>query len=402
MVYHTGAVSIAGGHGFAYSNGEPIGFWPVGYSALIGGAYWIFGPSLRVSYVVNVILGIASIFAVHRFARWLYDERVAMLSAWITALYPTFILYTTIVASENVFIPLVVAAVYVALRAARGPGRGREVLLAGALLGLSVLVRPTAFLLPAVPLVMGLAMGNQILRSLAVTATIVLVMVLLSIPWGLRNENVFGRFNLTSFNGGINLWMGNHPGSDGRYAAIPDAYAALPIAERDAALKQTAIEFISRHPLEFVRLAVLRTGVTMRAETIASVWNSVGIERTFGSSGIFKFKIACTLGYYLVLVGAAIALAKDALAGRFAQRELVLASILIVLSLPFVVIVGQDRYHLPLVPFLIIAASSMARVEVRNEWLSQAEISEGPAFRLSKGTASVAESGAASTLKRRG
>ena len=39
---------------------------------------------------------------------------------------------------------------------------------------------------------------------------------------GLTTLLVLGEFVLIATNGGPNLWMGNHPGADGTYTALPD------------------------------------------------------------------------------------------------------------------------------------------------------------------------------------
>jgi len=145
--------------------------------------------------------------------------------------------------------------------------------------------------------------------------------------------------------------MGNHEGTDGMAAMLPpDIPRAL--AERDAELRQRATRFILADPVRFVRLALLRTWVTLRSDTIAAIWNVVGLEERFGKRSVTAAKMACTLGYFALLAGATLGVIGRARARVLDRGDAVLALGCSLIALPFVVIVGGNRYALPLQPLL--------------------------------------------------
>jgi hypothetical protein len=207
-IYHTGATQIAAGNGFAFEDGSPNGYWPAGYSAFLSVFYRIFGSSVAVAVTVNVLLSTLFIASTAWLARSLFGSRTAAISAWVVALYPGLIAYTTAVASENLFLPLLTL---IAL-AAVSPRVGFALLGGSAAVALAIAVRPTALLLPALFFIgafhLGLSWRAGVVRTLAVGA----LALVFCYPVAERNERIFGEFSYTSFNGGAVLWMGNHDG----------------------------------------------------------------------------------------------------------------------------------------------------------------------------------------------
>jgi 4-amino-4-deoxy-L-arabinose transferase-like glycosyltransferase len=361
FIYDTSARQIASGNGFAYANGNPIGFWPPGYSFLLAAAYRVAGPSQAAGFFVNVALGLVTILLTYETALRLFGGKAARWSALAVAAYPSFVLYTTVLASENAFVPLTLlvtlAGIEVARRHAWLPIAG-----AGAALGVAILVRATALALPAVTLVTELIHGPRWRRALLRTLAIVVVAIGICTPWGLRNLRVFGEFNLSSFNGGAALWMGNHEGASGTAVGVPPEFARHPLAVRDRLMRNAALAFVREHPGEALRLAGKRMAVTLRAETIAVVWNRSGIERRFGAWAVLPAKGIATAGYYALALAFLLGAVRVGRRRALARADLVPLTLMATMALPFVLIVGQDRYHFPLVaPAAMLAAAWWSR-----------------------------------------
>ena len=118
---------------------------------------------------------------------------------------------------------LVLAFILALDTASRRPSTAR-IALAGALIGVSSLVRPNVLLfLPpaAVWLYARVTAGASRRRSAAAAVTLLAASLLTVLPATLRNYRVSGEWVLISSNGGINLWAGNNPDADGVRAAIP-------------------------------------------------------------------------------------------------------------------------------------------------------------------------------------
>jgi 4-amino-4-deoxy-L-arabinose transferase-like glycosyltransferase len=358
LIYHQGATSLAAGRGFLDASGQPQGWWPVGYPALLAPFYRIFGARPTVAHAVNVLLAALTVAGIHRLALLLFGERSARLAALSFALHPTFILFASCVASENAMIPAVVWLAWLFARVGRDERAWRLSAAAGLVLGGAVYVRPTSGALLAAPVLLGLLRRERGLRVAGRAAVVGAVALAVLWPWGLRNERAFGVFSVTSMNGASNLWMGNHPGSDGGACTLPGDLEEGPVVPRERLLRQQALRFIGEHPGTYLTLVARRLWLTLRSDTAAVEWNASRITERFGSRAITGFK-ALTSGVYYLLVAAAIAAARRRRRAGRDWRDRYLAGLLALLALPFVLIVGGNRYLLPLLPFLAVWAAAL-------------------------------------------
>jgi 4-amino-4-deoxy-L-arabinose transferase-like glycosyltransferase len=372
-IYEQGAIAIARGSGFVGPTGEPIGSWPVGYPAILSLAYRVSGTDPVVAFGVNTVLSWATLVATAVLAWQWFDQRSAVLALWLVALNPTLILYTTCIASENAFIPGVVFVLAAATRSARTAGLQGALWAGatGALIGIVSYVRATIVIVALVVPVIYALHGLSRRVGLQRTAIAAVIAGLVILPGAFRNQEAFGKFQPFSLNGGSNLWMGNHEGTDGGYAPMPDRMTALPLAEMERQAKAEAMEFISADPLRYLALSLRRAVATMKSDTIAVVWNKIGIERRFGKRAELPLKLLTT-GAHLALWGLALAGLAVEIRRRWAVRRWRLSapvtmtvSALLLLAVPFVFIVSGNRYHLPLIPLAALLAASFVAGVVR-------------------------------------
>ncbi|MEJ7732900.1 MAG: glycosyltransferase family 39 protein [Polyangiaceae bacterium] len=149
--YHLGARRIAAGFGYSDEllvNGVPTWHawchYPVGYSALLGGVYRVFGDGSRVAPVTNAVIGALLCAVVHRLARHAMTPERARIAGLLAAFVPGLVVYAPLVMTEPVAaLGTLLAAWLMARDAARHPWRGA--LLAGLVVGLSTLVRPPSW-----------------------------------------------------------------------------------------------------------------------------------------------------------------------------------------------------------------------------------------------------------------
>jgi hypothetical protein len=287
-----------------------------------------------------------------------FGKAIANKAAWIIAVWPVLIQFTTVYASESLFIFLLLAARYV-----WGSSAGNALVRAviwGALLCGAVYVRPTAmplfFVLPAVYLLSTRDAKGAVV-SLCVAA---LTAGLFLAPWVVRNQQVFGTPVLVSANFGSNLWMGNNPQSTGAYMPLPDIQFADEIA-RDQYFKAQAMEYIKANPLEYVKLAARRVVITYDRETIGVAWNEPALRRVAGERGLMIAKAISTGFWWLVAASALVGIAW----ALWCRQVGLFHPLLVVMGIFFIVpvlTVGQDRYHLPLNPFLAMFAASAVQM----------------------------------------
>lgn len=292
-----------------------------------------------------------------RLATALFDQRVAIWATALLAAWPLLIQFTTILASEILFLVPVLMAMLLVIetRSARWP----HWLAFGALLAVASYLRPTATpLIVLLPLLQWLR--DRSLKPLLGWVLIGgLVCFLATWPWKARNTELFGQPTSLSTNFGANLWMGNNPQSRGAYQSL-DAYAGISNEkQRDDRMKNDALQFIRDNPGEFLRLGARRLIHTFDRETIGVVWNVGGIEQRFGPDSTVNklLKLVSTAYWYAVLLAALAGLVL--LARRDGWR--VMSNPVFVVSGFFaaipVITVGQDRYHIPLIPMLACLAT---------------------------------------------
>ena len=258
--YYQGALSLANGTGYVVE-GQPVTHWPIGYSAFLSVFFRLFGDSLQIVFLLNVLLDTGCIFIIWLLAhRWSGKLSVANIAAALYAILPGHVLFCMWVRSELLFSVLSFAALLAITETVKSQ---RYILLSavsGVLFGAACYVRPQTIILPAAFLV-GIALLRRPLRWrkwLAVFAVVHVVMVLAVVPGVKRTSRVAGRFAFMSTAGDLALFHGNNPYADG-----------TPVMGREAELVpegmtpgEFAMAYIKEHPMHFVRLIPKKLAVS--------------------------------------------------------------------------------------------------------------------------------------------
>lgn len=352
-LYDGFAKNIAFGKGYAFPGGDLTVYWPVGAPAVYAAIYKLFGTGGWPTAVFQALLGTVIVALTWRLARRYSSTRAAGVAAWLVACWPLLIQFTTILASELMFIALMLAALNVwAADRIRPLARA---CLWGALIAGATYVRPTAWpMLVIFPVCSYLA--DRHWRGAVLTLVVSAVTAaLLFAPWVHRNYQLFDRFVLVAANGGPNLWMGNNPASNGGYMPLPERAFANEV-ERDRFYGSEAVAFIKNHPLAYLQLSVRRAVMTYDRETIGVVWNQTGIEGRLGARALQPLKLLSTAYWLAMLSLGAWGVWRTWRLGRLAQVWPLFAALLFFAAVP-VMTVAQDRYHVPIDPLLAIFAS---------------------------------------------
>lgn len=236
-LYQRFARDIAKGLGYVTFEGTPTSYYPPGYPYFLGGIQWVLDQigwrgalPLTAAIVQSVLAGVAvwaivgvgdridpptGPFAPPGTTRRI---RTGLAAGAVFAVWPNVVVYSTVLLSESLFLPLFalfLLAVTRALTAAEP--RVRTWVLPGVLLGLTALVRPQVALV-AVALGAGLLVARRSLsQRLVALALVGLVAAAVVLPWSLRNVSTFGRFVAVSTNGGDNMCVGFNPSAQGRF-----------------------------------------------------------------------------------------------------------------------------------------------------------------------------------------
>ncbi|MCU0685234.1 MAG: glycosyltransferase family 39 protein [Polyangiaceae bacterium] len=227
--YDFGARRIAAGFGYSddvvvggVSRWHPWCHYPVGYSAFLGLIYRFFSDGPRAAPVANAVVGALVAVVAHRLARHAMSPARARLAGLLVALSPELIAYAALLMTEPLASlgPLAAAWVAVATRRRR-PLLGA--LAAGALVGLTTLVRPqTVLVAPALGLIAldGNAFRTTWRRALGVAAVGTAACLAVVAPWTVRNCRVMDGCAFVSTNAGWNLAIGAFPRATGRFETL--------------------------------------------------------------------------------------------------------------------------------------------------------------------------------------
>ncbi|SRR5579883_1556204 len=357
IAYDTFAQNLANCRNYGWDCHTPTAYWPVGTSFVYSLLYRVFGHVYWPIVVSNLVLDIGTVWLSICLAEKLFGRRVAALSGCFLALWPSQIQFTTVLASEQLFVALTMAGLVIWLN--ERLNLWLRVGLVGVILAADSYVRPTALLIPVLLLILRFVQTYEVRRNIAAILGMFLLMALLIAPWSIRNTEAFGQFVIISTNGGANLWMGNNPDSTGGFMELPQGVSRLNEAQRDRYLKLLAEAYIKAKPNLFVTRAIQRTIDTYSRESIGVLWNEASLTKCYGTWLLLPLKVINQIywvGMLVLGISGTILLGIKIGAGQLLIHPTVLfwgyfAAI-------HAVIVSQDRYHFPSIPMIGILGAS--------------------------------------------
>lgn len=326
------------------------------YPAFLAAVYSVSGLEWRLfaARLAQAALGAALAPLGYLLARRLFpkEEEAARFAGYALAFYPILILYPLALATENLFIPLVLAGTLALLRAA-DRARGRDYLLAGALFGLATLTRSVVF--PFVGLaVLWLWFAARQRRGAVIFLLAVLAFV---VPWSVRNTLLHRRVTFVENSLGYNLHMGFHPLSRGdfQYGISLELVPYLDDGLRGDLGAQAALGYIRADPGRVPELMLNKLGyffsLERRALTYFYANNFFGHIPTVSLVALF---LVFTLPFVLLATLAAAAVPFV----RVTKERLLIYLLITAYLLPHLFLISEDRFHMALVPMLAAFAGA--------------------------------------------
>lgn len=329
--YHAVATRIAQGLGYTWAWPDGVvthaAHYPVGYPALMGGAYALLGASPASAMVLNALFGALLVLGVHGSALRFTTLSRARLAALAVALHPTLVLYTAALMTEAVAGSLLVLlAAYASFLGTRGGGSVLRVPLGlgGALL---VLVRPQ--LLPILPVLGAVAVlvpleaspSRALLARLRAASEVLVVALACCLPWTLRNCQKMDGCVFISANGGWNLLIGTLPEGKGSFAPIagatvpPECRDEFGEAGKDRCFGRAGARRIRESPGAWLALAPQKLGQMFDHGAIASSYLQTSNPTLVTERGRTAIATLETLYSRLLLLGACVGLLRAARGG---------------------------------------------------------------------------------------
>lgn len=327
-------------------NDVVLAFRTPGYPAFVA----LCGGNVRAIRAVQAVIDASSILATFLLARRWLTPGASLLAAGLVAINPYLIYFTGLILSESLFAAMLIWGIALI---ARHNSTRTGWWIGAMLLALSVLVRPSAILLPVC-----LGIGATIATRGAtptptrwvppVGATMLILTGLILLPWAYRNWRVTGSWIWTTTNSGITLFDGFHAdasgASDQRFVQTMPQLRSMNEIERDRYLGDAARRFIIENPRRSVLLAAVK---------VARTWSPIPLSDEYG--GNWKY-VGAAMGYMLpfglmVFLG----LCFGSLPTSVKVFLLIPA---IYFTVAHAVSVGSLRYRIPAdVPMAVIAAA---------------------------------------------
>ncbi len=229
-------------------------FQPPLYPYFVATVYRIFGSTPNAVYLTQIALAVVGCWTLYRTGRRLQGERVGLAAAALWATYPVFVLHDVQLLKESLAVTAVAFLLW-ALSEARAEGRVATWALAGLCAGALALLRENTLLLW--PVLALCAWQRQAGKWVAArrAAAFLGAAALTLVPVALRNASAGGGFLPTTFQGGVNFYIGNNAGADGTYQPLVPG-KQIPALER----------------AESVRLAEQSAGRSLRPAEVSRYW----------------------------------------------------------------------------------------------------------------------------------
>ncbi len=367
--YYHYAREIAAGRGYVhYVTGEPTAYYPIGYPAMLAGLFFVVGHTpipddyMLAVNLLHVVVGTASVVLAYLIGRALFGERGGLAGALLVAIFPNLVYQVTSVQLETMYIFWCLAAVAILVTHdwSRGLPSTRRLVAFGAVLGVSVLIRPFSIWFLAALVAGGVVAGAGWRRSARAALVPLAVVLLMMVPWTIRNALRLDAFVPTSTNTGDTLCLdrsmdatGGFRWADHEGCADPD----LPEVERNSENTRMAIRWVLDHPGREAEQIVRRARLIFASDTdgVTAV-NTLGGGAVMGEGTADAYEALANAGWLVVCL-----LATAGVVVLLATRRRAPATAIVLVSTASLIVIplllwGNPRFHLPFSPFLAILA----------------------------------------------
>ncbi len=360
------AENLAAGRGFLHADGELVLTHVPGYPLLLAGFKLALGSMNRAVLSLQILTGSLCVAMVFLLGNRVFPPAVAHIAAGVSALFPDLVVYSLLNLSESPFLFLFLLGVYFLVRALSTDRLSTGAVL-GLVVGLGILVREGAVILAALWALVLLSCPPRRAwrRRMLATGAFAGVVVLTLCPWWARNWRVTHEFVPLTSKGAWNIWCGTmvrpYYLTDHRNKSVkPDATTlaveesvrrqvagARTLREKDKILLTATWERVTADPSgQLVHL--------MRK--FLFLWQPNIAPRHAGRTGLGPILWGVAAAHY-VLLGIGVV-------GLWHVWRSYEGGVILVLTFVVWVVfhamvgIGEPRYHLPMLPLLILAGTA--------------------------------------------
>lgn len=342
-------------------SGEPSANWPPAYSALLSVPYRVFGPTIVAAKALNIALAAVSVLLVYAVGSRLFDRRVGLLAALITAVLPGYLYFSTLTMAENLFVPLVLLVVL--QLASWGLGRkptGLQSLALGATIGVTMQTRAEGLWLLLPALVLWFSTSGDKTARLRNCAFVIASTALVLTPWTVRNAFEFHKFIPIRETTPRSFAIGLSPDYDYYgFVLLLDPRDPRALPDDQLPTLSDDLRAYREEPWQPFDMFRRKTVGLFDTDHDALDWINNSPERRYLSASEYKlWRSVGNAAYYAVGTLAAAGLAFALYARE--RRAWLIGGIILTWTLGFGLLVPESRYHLPLLPLAAVFAAALA------------------------------------------
>lgn len=356
--YYRIAINLLNGNGYAQYAQRPSSFWPPLYTYSMFAVFAMIGKNLTAMRIIQAFWGSIPPVIFSWIALKNYNKAIAIIVGVGLAAYPFLIYFGAWLIAEPLFLKLFsITMLCAALYALKK--NYLWLISMGIFLGLSILTKPSAlFFTPFLLVWIFFAQKDlSLIKRILYISAFVLPTLLIVLPWTIRNFIVFDRLVLVSSNSGYTLLGANNPNAWGGHdEGFPALIPNLNEAEMDQVFYTQAMKWIQTHPLDFIKLGIIKIQRLLSPLSVASQRQDFVVP---GSKLIY-------LGYSAFLL---FSLAGMIIGVKNFRRIGYLYAPIVGVFLSAFIFYGDARYTIPMIPSLVIF--SAIAIVIGYKWAKQ-------------------------------
>lgn len=359
-VYDIPAWNFAQGNGYVYELDTPFAIREPGYAVFfIAPIYSVFGHSYQALALMQFLVDIVMMVMVVFFVRHYKTDKIALIAGVTYLMYLPFIFQAGEIMTEVVYQFLVMVSLCILVLALETK-KSYLVALSGVFIGLTMLVRWGAillpiFLLPIIWVIYKYSWKQIILQSVIFLFAISFVVS----PWIVRNYMIYDQFIFGRIGGGEIYWSGSYIPYDGEWVGSNTSEANAirgdsVLLEADNKFMQATIQNIESNPLGVVWIWLKKPLKIYLFPEVGYYFNNTGVSISQTHWFIIAATIVATLIHWVLFIGAAYSIFKKQYSFnvRYVAIALIIFSVILYMPLNPV-----RRYNVPLMPIIIILAA---------------------------------------------
>jgi len=241
-------------------------FYPPIYSSFLGMLYYVFGTSILVYAIPQIILGTISCYLTYVIAKEAFSPKIGLLACFLLSIYHPIVWWTSYIRAETLFIFLLLLTIFFLIKAIKNNLDTKNIILSGIFLAISFLCRNVILYLPIFIIFYFIIIfcKNNKKRLLYSTIIFLASFYVTLLPWAYRNYTLYDQFSITTTEDWDTFYICNVTSSDLPFFDLHEVKYERDLEDEISLLmlskgtKEASVAFIKRYPMKYIKLCFKR------------------------------------------------------------------------------------------------------------------------------------------------